>query len=786
MQAGSIGATSPELRGLTSKEVEERLRKFGPNKVEEKKESVLISFLKKFVGFTPITIEIAAVISFFLHRYIDMAVMVSLLLVNAIIGTVHEERASKAVELLKSKLRVNVKALRDGSWKVVPAEEIVPDDVIKLEIGDVVPADAKLVSGALMVDESALTGESLPVDKKAGDPVFAGTLVTRGIGIAVVTATGARTRFGRTVELVQVSKPRLIIENITGSITRWLLVVDAVFIAAVVLKLLVERADVIADVLPFSLTLLIASIPIALPAMTTITLALGAADLARKGVLVRRLESIEAASMMDVICLDKTGTITENRLVVKSVIPLREGYDERALLLYALAASEEVTADPIDNAINSKARELGLDRGNFKAIEFTPFSPETKRAEAVVEINGKRVKAIKGAPQVLAELDGSLDRRKLDEILEELAEEGQRALAVAVDEGSGPRVIGVLGIYDKPRDDSPKFISMIKEMGVRPIMLTGDNVHVARAVSKAVGIGDHVESVKEIEEEVGKAIDRLDAIAEVSPEHKYDVVVALQRSGHMVGMTGDGVNDAPALKKADLGVAVYNATDVAKSAAGVALTRPGLSNIVDLIWLGRVIYRRIVVWALNKIVKTFEIVYFVSLATILLGIPVVSPTHMILMLFMYDFVTLSISVDPLPPSKRPERWNVKKLVGISTLIGLSSVVLLFVNLHVALSVLGLSGRSLQTFVFYVLLLTGLLNLLNFREIGWFWNSRPSNVMLAAIIVDSIAATLMSLAGFIVSPIGPLDVAVGVAYSLVASLFVLGGVKIACFKAFGYA
>ncbi|MEM2352259.1 MAG: HAD-IC family P-type ATPase, partial [Thermoproteota archaeon] len=338
-----------KYRGLTSGEVVERLKVHGPNKVPEKRESAIAAFLKKLTGLTPYTIEVAAAISFVLGKYVDFAIMVSLLLVNAVIGVVHGHRASRAIEMLKSKLKVTVKALRDGGWIDVAAENIVPDDIVKLSMGDIVPADGVIMEGSITVDESALTGESIPIEKSVNDNVYAGTTIVRGEAIIRIVATGVRTRFGKTVELIQIAKPRLLIEEITNSITKWLLLVDSFFIVLVVAKLILAGLNIL-ELLPFTLTLLLASIPIALPAMTTITLALGSVELAKSGIVVRRLEAIEAASMMDVICLDKTGTITENRIVVDRVISLGGGYGEEDVLLYAALASEEITKDPIDNA----------------------------------------------------------------------------------------------------------------------------------------------------------------------------------------------------------------------------------------------------------------------------------------------------------------------------------------------------------------------------------------------------------------------------------------------------
>ncbi|MEM1664643.1 MAG: plasma-membrane proton-efflux P-type ATPase [Zestosphaera sp.] len=771
--------------GLTSRDVAKRLKVYGLNKVPEKKESVIAVFLKKFTGLTPYTIEVAAAISFILGKYIDFTIMVSLLLVNAVVGVIHGYRASKAIEVLRSKLKVTVKALRDGKWVNVAAEYIVPDDVVKVSMGDVVPADGVILEGSVTVDESALTGESMPVGKGVNDNIYAGTAVVRGEAIIKIVATGVKTRFGKTVELVQIAKPRLLIEEITNSITKWLLLVDSLFIILVVVKLILAGLNIL-ELLPFALTLLLASIPIALPAMTTITLALGSVELAKNGVIVRRLEAVEAASMMDIICLDKTGTITENRIVVDKVIPLDSRYSEEDVVLYAVLASEEVTKDPIDNAIREKAKEMNIDVSVANILEFKPFTPETKRSEALAQIHERRMRVIKGAPQALLQIATNSNIENLEKTVIELGREGLRPLAIAVEtQQNSVEIIGLLGLYDRPREDSKQFIDVIRSLGVTPKMITGDNIHIAKAIANKVNIGEKAVSVREVpKEQLASNIEETEVFAEVVPEDKYYIVETLQKRGHIVGMTGDGVNDTPALKKADLGIAVSGATDVAKSVASVVLTSPGLREITDIIRLGRMTYRKIVIWTINKIVKTFSIVYFVAISTLLLGLPVLTPTHMILMLFLYDFVTLSISIDVLRPSKRPEKWNIRKLTAISTLLGVVKLVELFIALFIA-NLINLPYPQLQSFMFYVLLISGLLNIVNFRETKTFWSSKPSKYVLLTIVVDSIVATILVWKGIIIPPLYPHVIALALTYTTIVTLLVTDIAKIAVYKLFGH-
>lgn len=772
-------------RGLSSEDVSQRLKVYGLNKVPEKKESISVVFLRKLTGLTPYTIEVAAVVSFILGKYIDFTIMVLLLLTNAVIGVVYEHKASKAIDMLKTKLKVTVKALRDGRWVDVAAEYVVPEDIVKLSMGDVVPADGVVVEGSLTVDESVLTGESIPVEKNVNDEVYAGTTIIRGEAIVKIVMTGIKTRFGKTVELVQVAKPRLLIEEITNSITKWLLIIDSLFIVLVVAKLILVGLDIL-NILSFTLTLLLASIPIALPAMTAITLALGSVELARSGIIVRRLEAIEAASMMDVVCLDKTGTITENKIVVEKVVLVNDKYSEKDVILYAALASEEVTKDPIDSAIRQKAKEMLIDLNVASILEFKQFTPETKRAEALIQLQGRKLRIIKGAPQVLLQLVSDSNRKHVEEIVKRLGVEGLRPLAIAVGElQNSVEIVGVLGLYDRPREDSKQFIDVIKSLGVEPKMVTGDNIYVAEAVASRVGIGGRAVSLREASrEQLLKDIEGVNIFAEVVPEDKYNIVEALQKNGHVVGMTGDGVNDAPALKKADLGIAVSGATDVAKSVASVVLTSPGLRVVADIIRLGRTTYRKIVVWAINKIVKTFSIVYFVAISTLMLGLPILTPTHMVLMLFLYDFVTLSISIDVLKPGGKPEKWNVRKLTLISTVLGIIKLIELFVALYLG-KLINLPYQQLQSFVFYILLLSGLLNIVNFREVGTFWNSKPSRYVILAIIVDSIVATILVRTGLVIPPLPPQAIAVALIYTIAVTLIVTDLAKIYVYRILGH-
>jgi H+-transporting ATPase len=763
------------LKGLSKEEVRHLLDEYGYNEIVEEKENYIIDFLKRFTGLTSYVIESSIAISIIIGRYIDAGVMFILLLLNAILGFTQEFRASKAIDALKKRINIKVKVLRDGNWIEVPSREIVPNDIIKLSMGDIIPCDAQILDGSILVDQSTLTGESIPVEKGKDDKVFSGSLVTRGNAVCTVIATGSRTYFGKTAELIERAHPKLIIEEITMSVTKGLLVVDSIFIVSVLLKFILSGLPII-ETLPVILTLLIASIPVALPAMTVLALSLGSLELSNKGVLVRKLDGIENSAMMDILCLDKTGTITENRIKVSDIIPVVPLYTDSDILELALLASDPVTRDPIDSGIINCAKEKGI-AGRFHQIRFFPFDPERKMSRAEVDMNGEKVTVMKGAPQVLLELSSN-DKERIKEQIESFAAEGKRSLGIAIENQGRTDFIGIITFFDYPREDSREFISKIKNMGISVKMITGDNVLIAKTVADYVGIGKNVVSIKDWHKEKSSmSPEEVDAFAEVVPEDKFNIVNLYQAHHHTVGMTGDGANDAPALKKADLGIAVSNSLDIARQSAKVILTKEGLSNIVDLIRIGREIYRRIILWVINKIVKTFQIVFFVSIATLITGKPIITPVQMILMLFLYDFVTMSIATDNVRPSNKPERWDLKKLIELSLVFGSLKIFELFLAMYLAIRFLNIPFDQIQTVMFYMLLVSGLLNILNFREERFFFSSRPSNALLIAICADIALATVIVFLGIFVSKISIVHILITLGYTFIVTLLFTDLIKI---------
>ncbi|MCG3109939.1 Copper-exporting P-type ATPase B [Metallosphaera sp. J1] len=748
------------LDGLTSEEAKSRLLKFGPNEVKEKRRSPVIEFLMKFWAPVPWMLEVTVILTFLLQKFLDMYIILFLLIFNSIISFVQEHRAENAVELLKRRLQVMAKVKRDGKWVSIQAKELVPGDLVTVRIGDIVPADIKIVEGEILVDQSALTGESQPVERKPLDNLYSGSIVKRGEAKGIVISTGARTYFGKTTQLVQVARAKSHIQDIIMKIVRYLIVIDVILVIALTLFAIIAGIR-LSDVLPFSLVVLIASVPVALPATFTIAMALGAEELSRKGILVTRLNASEDAASMDVLNLDKTGTLTENRLRVGDPIPSK-GYSDKDVVVYALLASDEATQDPIDLAVAECSRERGIS-SPYSRLRFEPFDPSKKRTEAIISTPEGEIRVMKGAPQVIEQL-ANVDKKWFDEQVSSLSARGFRVIAVAAGREK-LEVVGLLPLYDRPRPDSPKFIQEIKNLGVAPKMVTGDNSLIAVEVAREVGIGDKVCDMREVREvspqERSKYVEECQVFAEVFPEDKYTIVKSLQDTGHVVGMTGDGVNDAPALKQAEVGIAVYNSTDVAKASASMVLTHEGLTDIVEAIKTGRKIYQRMLTYTMNKIIKTLQVVLFLTLSFFLTRFFVTTPFDVILLLFLNDFVTMSIATDNVTYSMKPERWNVNKIVRSSLILALLVLVESFFVLWFSMS-LKLDVNEIHTAIFDMLVFTGQFTIYILRTRGRMWSSVPSKPLLISSIADILFVLAISSLGILVTPI-PIQVTLAVLF-----------------------
>jgi plasma-membrane proton-efflux P-type ATPase len=779
--------------GLTQAVADNRRKESGYNEVAEKKGHPVLKFLKKFWGISAWMLELIMVLSAALGKYSDLVVVGALLVINAVLSFMQEHRAAGVVEALRKRLQVNARVRRESNWLVIPARELVPGDIVRVRPGDIIPADVKLLTGALSIDQSALTGESKDADKKPGEVLSSGSVVRRGEGNGVVMLTGAKTYFGRTTQLVQEARPKLHIEAVVAKLVRWLFVIVGALLGVVIILSLIRGAPLL-EMIPLMLVLLMSAVPVALPVMFTVSMAVGSKELAQRGVLVTRLSAAEDAATMDVLCVDKTGTITMNQLAVTGVIPLEQA-SESDVLFAGAHASQEANQDPIDHAFLSAANDRHVfdNLPKVTPVSFAPFDAKNRRTEAVVEQNGQRFRVMKGAVRTVAEACGlqSPAIEALEARVSAATAKGYRTLAVARGPETGtPVLVGLVSLYDPLRPDAKQLIAELRDLGVPVKMLTGDALPVACEIGQGVGLPNirHMADLKAAAAQAGNAIvdpfAGADGFAEVFPEDKYTVVKRLQAAGHVAGMTGDGVNDAPALRQAEVGIAVSTATDVAKGAASVVLTEAGLTNIVALVEQGRTIYQRILTWIINKISRTILKAAFVAIAFIATGKFVVSAFAMLLLVFMTDFAKISLATDNVRPSKKPETWNIGGFITVSVVLGIAMVVESLLLLWIGWSRFGLATNNdaLCTFSFLLLLYFAVFSVVSARERHWFWATMPSKTFLSAIAADAIAGTVLTLVGLPgLKPLPwyqPLAIFV---YAMVSCLIVNDALKVAMIK-----
>ncbi|MCX6538465.1 MAG: plasma-membrane proton-efflux P-type ATPase [Acidobacteria bacterium] len=799
--------------GLTHAEVDTRRKEHGYNEVAEQKQHPVLMFLGKFWGLSAWMLELIMVLSAVLEKFSDLAVVSALLVINAAVSFSQEHRAAGVIETLRRRLQVSARALREAQWQVIPARDLVPGDIVRVRPGDIIPADVKLLTGTVSVDQSALTGESKDADKAPGDVLSSGSVVRRGEGNGVVMLTGAKTFFGRTTELVQQARPTLHIDAVMARVVRWLFLVVGALLGIVVVMSLV-RGTPLLEMVPLMLILLMSAIPLSLPVMFTVSMAVGSKELAKRGVLVTRLSASEDAATMDVLCVDKTGTITMNQLAVTGVIPLEHATEADVLFAGALA-SQEANQDPIDLAFLAVAKERHIFDGRpaVTPVSFAPFDATNRRTEAVVEQNGQRLHVMKGAVRTVAEAC-RLEPPAIDALearVSESALKGYRTLAVAQgpDEAAsaaqtGPghddavstaksgalALVGLVTLYDPPRPDATQLIAELRDLGVSVKMLTGDALAVASEIAHGVGLPNirRMADLKAAGAQAGnKAVDVLagaDGVAEVYPEDKYIVVQHLQAAGHVTGMTGDGVNDAPALRQAEVGIAVSTATDVAKGAASVVLTEPGLTNIVALVEQGRTIYQRILTYIINKISRTILKTAFVAIAFAVTGRFVMSAFAMLLLVFITDFAKISLATDRVRPSRKPETWNIGHLITVSVVLGALMVAEALLVLWFGWSRYGLSTSddALYTFSFLTLLYFAAFSIVSARERRWFWATMPSKTVVAAVMAETLVGTVLSFAGLPgLMPLPWWQTLAIFAFAMVSCLVVNDAVKVALIR-----
>jgi H+-transporting ATPase len=749
-------------RGLTGAEVQRRRERYGFNEIEEKKENPLLKFLSYFWGPIPIMIIIAAVLSGVLRHWPDVGVILVLLMVNAVVGFREEYQADSAIAALKKQLAIKARALRDGEWASLPARELVPGDIIRLRIGEIIPADARLLEGdPVQVDQSALTGESLPVEHKPGDAVFSGSIVKQGEIEAVVYATGKGTYYGKTAELVESAVTRSHLQKAVLKIADYLLIIAA-GLAVVIIGVAVARSTKILVVLQFVLVLTIAAVPVAMPAVLSVTMALGSKMLAAKQAIVTKLTAVEEIAGIDILCSDKTGTLTKSELTPGEPFTL-EGFKPEEVILYGALASRAEDQDPIDLAVLGGIKDKKL-LDSYQITHFQPFDPVHKRTEATVKGgDGYVFKVTKGAPQVILALDpgAAKIKSKVNDAVNGFAARGFRSLGVARTRGEDNwQFIGVIPLFDPLREDTKSTIDTARSMGLGIKMVTGDQVAIAKEVGRQLELGTNIMDASVFDEtkqfqagQLADAIEQADGFAQVFPEHKYHIVDVLQQRGHIVGMTGDGVNDAPALKKADAGIAVSGATDAARAAASIVLLTPGLSVIIDAIKESRKIFQRMLNYSIYRIAETVALLGFLTLAILIFKTYPVTAIMIVLLAILNDGAILSIAYDNVHYSNSPETWQMKSVLGIASIIGVFAMIRSFGIFYIGEHVLHANADVVRTLVYLNLSVGGHLTVFVARTKYRFWAIKPARILLLAVIGTQVVATFIAVYGFLMTPLG---------------------------------
>ena len=748
--------------GLTRDQVEEKQLNYGYNEITEKKKSTLRKFLQYFWGPIPWMIEIAIILSAVVRDWTDFGIILILLITNAIVGFIEEHQADNAIQALKNKLALSARALRDSEWKSIPSRDLVPGDVIRLRMGDIVPADAIMMECEnLKVDQSALTGESLPVDKKENDEIFSGSVIKQGESTAIVTGTGKNTFFGKTTSLVEETKSISHFQKAVLKIGNYLIII-ALTLVILILGVSLYRGDEFLTILRFCLVLTIAAIPVAMPTVLSVTMVVGARLLSKKQAVVRKLSSIEEMAGIDILCSDKTGTLTQNKLAIGDIYALMD-VDPEEVLKTACLASKKENDDPIDLAILSSYKNT-RNLNKFKIVLFEPFDPIHKKTKAKIQDpDGKEFYVTKGAPQVILDLSDAPEdiKAKVKEQINFFAEKGYRTLGVASSaDDHSYKFLGLIPLFDPPREDSKETIQAAIAMGVQIKMVTGDQEAIARETAHKLGLGNRVlnasvfQNVKHHEHgRMEDQIENTDVFAEVYPEHKYHIVDVLQHRNHMVSMTGDGVNDAPALKKADAGIAVSGATTAARAASAIVLMAPGLSVIIDAIKESREIFQRMNSYTIYRMTETVRILLFMTLSILTFNFYPVTAIMIVLLALLNDGAILSIAYDNVRGSNKPEVWNMHLVFTLASVLGLLGVVESFGVLYVGKHYLHLSNDILQTLIYLKLSIAGHLTIFVTRTKGNFWTKKPSGILFYAVLITQIVATLIAVYGIFMTPIG---------------------------------
>jgi len=727
--------------GLSTEEAKRRTKQFGPNIVAEEKTHPAREFVRRFWSPVPWLLEATIIIQLFLGEAIEAAVIAGLLIFNAILSFLQEERTQKVLMLLRRQLQVRAKVRRDGAWVTISAEELVPGDWAHLAQGEIVPADVRIENGLIFADQSMLTGESSAVAIERGGVAYAGSVVQSGGAAGEVIGTAADTFFGKTAELVQTARSVNRQEHEVTAVVRNLFVVNAAMIV-VVLGYAYHSGISLGHMLPLVLALLLASIPVALPATFTLTAAIGSVRLSRHGVLITRLSALHDIASMSVLCTDKTGTLTRNQATVQTLWAA-PGCGEGELLRAATTASDPSGQDPVDAAILVAAQQRGCAFSEVSRIEFKPFDPAVKWAEGTSRSARGLCHAIKGAPAAIAKFDG-ISRPVWQTQTDAIARTGERVIAVASNEdGEHWRFLGLIGLADELRENSAAVISAIQEAGVRVVMVTGDNALTAAHVAGLVGIPPSICPLEDLRGTLSGEALKHSVFARILPQEKFRIIRAFQRLGQVVAMVGDGVNDAPALRQAEAGIAVASATDVAKAAAAIVLTRPGLGDVVPAIRESRQVFQQIITYTLNMLAKKIELMALLAAGFLLTGHKPMTPLMMVLVLFLNDFLTMSLSADHMSISNTPTRWNTRAILIAASIIGGCK---LFFSLGVFVYgdyVLHFDTPHLQTLAFTTVIFSTQAGIYLLRERGHFWASRPAFPLIASSAFGILAAVILS-------------------------------------------
>ncbi|MTK63568.1 MAG: plasma-membrane proton-efflux P-type ATPase [Methanobacterium sp.] len=754
---------SSSINGISSAEAKKRLDDYGYNEITEIKKGHLKKFFGYFWGPIPWMIEIALLLSLAIQHWEEFSIILLLLLINGAVGFWQEDKADNAIDLLKEKLAFDAQVKRDNTWIKIPSKEVVPGDIVKIRLGDIVPADIKLLEGDYVTaDESSITGESLPVDKAVGDICYSGSIIQKGQMEGVVFSTGMNTFFGKAAGLVAKAPSKSHLEQAVIKIGDYLIILDAIMVILIFIAGILRHQGFF-DILGFALVLTIASIPVAQPAVLSVTMTVGAMALAKKKAIVSKLAAIEEMAGMDILFSDKTGTLTKNKISIAEISPYNS-YTKDDVIFYAGLTSMSDESDPIDKAVLEsvkKSETLNEKLSEYKTLSFNPFDPVRKSTQSKVEsTTGKIFSVSKGAPQVIVALVSEEEILKLKVLrqIDHYASKGYRAIGVAAtDKNDKWQLIGLIALYDPPRKSSKDTIEAAKSMGIQVKMVTGDHIAIAKEIAGELDLETNIKlpgSFLDLPDaEAVEVIEKASGFAEVFPEHKYRIVELLQEDGKIIGMTGDGVNDAPALKKADAGIALSGATDAAKSAADIVLTKPGLSVIINAIKESYKIFHRMKSYSIYRVAETIRILIFTALVILLFDFYPVTALMLVLIALLDDIPVMTIAYDRTETVNSPQKWDMSSVIGLATFLGALGVVSSFFLFYIGKVILNLDAGVIQSLIFLKLVVAGHLTMFVTRNTGHFWSVKPSGIFFWSVILTDLFATLLVVFGWFLTPIG---------------------------------